>query len=194
MPRMICTLLVLALTFVLADSVSGRTEKGFVSVLGVGVAAVSRFQSEAVSESGPAVVVDLTEGYSFDGQNVLCAKWLLSWRKSDYFTEEGRTVTHLDGSPLGDQSVRQNFMGASWYHYLRRTTRSVYMAVGVGFCDFSKSDFGKNERGLGWLVGTGYQFAEHFQAGTWMTVGKTTDGRLDFDHLQLGLQVSGLIY
>jgi hypothetical protein len=184
-------LLIAVLLFIGSFAVDSAADdrRGFCSGGGFGVAPVSKFSFGSVSESATALGVEAMGGYGFTRQDVIALEWMFYFRGSDYLTEAGRDVTHLDGSPLGDQSIVQFLYGAAWYHYFSKKTKSLYAALGAGMIIFGKGDFGQNRHGSGWLVGAGYAFSESFQAGVHAIVGQTKDYTLPYDHVQISFTI-----
>jgi hypothetical protein len=171
-----------------------KTRQGLVSEMSIGLAPLSKFSSRDVTENGTGFVFDFSGGYGWNDQNIIALIFEFSWRNSDYYTALGHTYgTHWDGTPYGDQIMRQDFIGPVWYHYFRPEISSIYSAAGIGFYDFNKSDFGKNDRGTGWLIGGGFQPAKYCQLGTYFIGGKTNSGSDHFKHIQLSVMLSVII-
>jgi len=168
--------------------------KGFVSSVSVGFAPTTKFGFNGVSESGMALVGGVAEGFGWDDRNIITVEGKISARNSDYYTALGQTYTHLDGSQLGDQKITQTFVGLGWYHYFSSRTKSLYTHVAIGAHSFRVKDFSRNDPGLGWTVGAGYQFADRFQAGVFASFGRTKEADVRYDHTQFGFLVTLLPY
>ncbi len=193
MKYLIVALAFVSLTFSAADT-AAEDRRGFVSGLSLGVAPVTKFSIGQFHESGTALIVDALGAYCWDDRNLILARMNISVRNSDYFTEMGRGVTHLDGSPLGDQHLTQVFEGVGWGHYVRTTTKSVYFNFVFGLLAFSADDFGRNDIGYAGLTELGYQFDRHFQIGAFLLVGKTEDNGIPYHHTQAGVLLTYLKY
>lgn len=169
-----------------------QDRKGFVSGLSLGLAPVTKFSTGQFDESGLVLTIDARGAYCWDNRNMIVARLSVCRRNSDYFTELGRGVTHLDGSPLGDQHITQMFDGVGWGHYFSPKTKTAYVSLVVGMLTFGKDDLGRNDLGLAGMAEFGYQIHEHFQMGAFLLVGRTKDHGVRYDHTQAGLLLTFL--
>lgn len=164
--------------------------RGFVLGGGLGFAPVSSWDTdlEGFNESQVGVGVHIFLGYAWDEYNMIVYEGNGTGFKSDF----------------GDADIIQMFNGAAWYHYFGPVGKSAFTTVGVGVFsfDFEFNDVwgsgysisGSNDPGPGFLVGAGYEFARHFQAGVYVGVGRTSEPGLDYTHVNLSVLVSGAAF
>lgn len=143
----LATVLMSVVMFVVDAAAEDR--RGFCSGGEVGFAPVSRCSFGGVKAEASSLGFEVVAGYGSTARDVLSLELIWFRQESDNLTERGSTTEHLDGSPLGDQTVTQDLFGIVSYHHLSQKSQSPYTAAGEGMVAFSKSDFGKDERGLG---------------------------------------------
>jgi hypothetical protein len=100
-------------------------------------------------------------------------------------------------SDYGDATITQGFGGASWYHYFAPPGKGFYTVVGLGAFNFDfeiSGSSGSNDPGVGILAGGGYEFARHFQAGVYLSWGKTTEPSVDYTHLNVSIAVNAVAF
>ena len=101
-------------------------------------------------------------------------------------------------SDLFDESVGQGFNGAAWYHYFKDPGNTPFTALGLGLYYFKVGDYDPTDPGIALLLGGGYEFSKHWQAGLYLTFGKTSEGgygaSADFEHANLSFIVSGIAF
>jgi hypothetical protein len=165
--------------------------KGFVLGGGLGFAPVSQFGIGGGHEGGVGLGINFLIGYGLDKQNMFVYEANLSYRGSDFYSEQGQRTLNWDTwEIIGDQTITQGFGGAVWYHYFDTTKHALFSAVGVGGYNLMTSGLGDNDLGLGFLVGGGYSIATHLQAGVYFSAGSSYDGPVRYDHVQLSMLVS----
>ncbi|MEW6050209.1 MAG: hypothetical protein AB1644_04005 [Candidatus Zixiibacteriota bacterium] len=160
--------------------------RGFVLGGGAGIAATSKWKVEVpiwnatvgVDESAAGVAFQFIIGGAFDDNNMLVYEGNAAMYNSDFF----------------DESVGQAFNGAAWYHYFGAVGKSAFSTVGLGLQYFKVGDFDATDPGIALLLGGGYEFARHWQAGVYISFGKTKDAGVDFEHSHLSFIVSGIAF
>jgi len=172
--------------------------KGFVVGGGLGVAAtakwsvdvptnvVSNIPGGATEESNVGVGGHLVIGYAWDEQNMIVYESNGCAYTSDVFKDPNSA--DLDGKSA------QSFGGASWYHYFGPLGKSFYTVVGAGIYAWKVTGYEMNDFGMAYIVGGGYEFAKHFQAGVYLSGGKTADSGIDFGHMHVNIVVTAVAY
>ena len=165
--------------------------RGFVLGGGLGVAAVSKWSVDVdildigildYEEEQAAVAAQIIIGGAFDKRNMLVFEINLS----------GYESTDLD------LKIGQFYYGAAWYHYFGETGNSFFTALGIGLFSISIGDHFETSPGGAILLGAGYEFTKHVQAGVYLSGGKSNKYELgldgDFEHTQLSFIISALAY
>lgn len=171
--------------------------KGFVLGGGVGAVPVSRwstvYQGRTFSENGVGYGLDFFGGYGLGEHNVVGVAFNIAFNQSDMF----------------DVTLLHTFLGPSWQHYFGPTGKSFFSMLGVGRYDFEMrgsyfrfslgSDFNTpappvSARGLGYLVGGGYEFSRKYRISGYLSGAQTAE--LDGDrfgnlHLMITLGYLG---
>ena len=184
--RKILLVLLLALTALPASSSAFNGErKGFVLGGGLGLAPMARWSvdvfGDSYDESKVGFGVQLVIGYAWDEFNMIVYEGNVTGFSQDF------------GS-YGSQSIAQGFNGASWYHYFGPKGCTFFTTAGLGFYYFDVEDFDTNDAGIGYLLGGGYEFTPHVQAGIYLSGGKTSDPLLDYGHNNFSLLVSAVAF
>jgi hypothetical protein len=130
------------------------------------------------TQSGPAL--NLIVGGGLDEQNLLV------------FEVNG--VRYTSNELAGTPRITQAFAGPAWYHYYGPMGRTFYTAVGMGLMTFEPEDDPGNDAGLGFLFGAGYEFAPHWQFGTYLSVGESSFGGSNYDHSQVSVLLGGVAF
>lgn len=165
--------------------------KGFVLGGGIGFAPVSKWSVDVdffdinvvnYEESKAGLALHIVIGGAFDEYNMLVYEI---------------NATGHDSERL-NAAVSQGFSGAVWYHYFGQTGHSFYTALGLGVQIFKIGEYDAANPEGALLVGAGYEFAPHWQAGAYLSGGKTSDSAAGlegkFEHGQLSIIVSGLAF
>ncbi len=154
--------------------------KGFVLGGGIGFSPQGKWTFDALDydESGAGLAFHFIIGGGLNERNLL--------------VYEGNVMAYT--SDLFDQTIAQGFNGASWYHYFGNLGRSFFTTVGLGFYVFDVDEFDSNDPGFGMLLGGGYEFARHWQAGAYFSFGKTSDAGFDFTHHHINFLISGFLF
>lgn len=181
--RLAIVLFVFLVVMVSSVSAFNGQRKGFVLGGGIGFAPLVKWSTEVgpfdYSESKAGVAVHLLIGYAWDEQNMI--------------VYEGNATGYSDDEVF-DEPVTQGFDGAAWYHYYGVAGKSSFTVVGLGLYAFDAGDYKANDPGLGIMLGAGYEFARHWQVGGYISVGRTTDSPLDFDHANMSVVISTVAF
>jgi hypothetical protein len=175
---------ILALTLLLvplsADAFDGQ-RKGFVIGGGTGYSPVVHWSMDDpdVSESTTGFLYDFVIGYAWDNRNLLVYEAAPTFFESDYWN--GR-----DGV--------QGVWDVKWYHYFGRRGSSIFSTVGVGRAMHGICNTWVGARGLGFYLGSGYEFVPHIQAGVFLAIGSGSDDGYDFSHETVSIVLTGLAY
>ena len=178
---------VIGLTCSSARGFDGQ-RKGFVLGGGLGFSPVSRWSVpvaftdisgnflfvQDVSENKVGLGLNVLIGYAWDERNMIVYEGNVSSYQSDIFAT----------------TISQGFNGAAWYHYFGPTGPMFFSTLGIGFFVFDGDDFEANDPGLGGMIGGGYECSNHWQAGAYLSVGKSSDFGVDFSHVQVNALVS----
>ncbi len=118
------------------------------------------------------------------------------------FNENAQFFLMLNGSQ-GDsfpadsvsEKIWQGFTGVGVRFYFDDIGSSFFITSGIGLQLYLNSDNAEfsHDTGLGFLVGGGYEFAEHFHLQTSILNGKTKDS-FNWNHMQLNFTVSFILY
>jgi hypothetical protein len=165
--------------------------KGFILGGGIGFAPISKWSVDVdffdinvgnAEEEEPAFAVHIMIGGAFDEHNML--------------VYEGNATGFK--SKLLDESISQGFSGAVWYHYFGQPGKTLFTALGLGVHVFQVGDYDAASPGGSLLLGAGYEFARHWQAGAYLSFGKSSDSGMgleaDFEHTQLSFTISTVAF
>ena len=188
--------MVIVLTLLAAPSSFGfdGNRKGFVLGAGLGYAPTTGWSGKL--QGYPSLIVrDRDEdksgvgfnfliGHGWDEKNMLVFEINMSRWKSDLLT-----IRETTGQLLRNSSIWQGYIGGAWYHYFGSVGRSLFTALGLGqyrFITIYSSAFDQSA-GTGILIGGGYEFARHWQFGTYLSTGFTTEklGRWNYTDLKV---------
>ncbi|UCC44115.1 MAG: outer membrane beta-barrel protein [Candidatus Zixiibacteriota bacterium] len=180
-----CVILMLIVVVGMAASASAfdGARKGFVLGGGLGFAPVAKYDWPLWEENRSGFALNLVIGHAWDEFNMI--------------VYEGNVTSFSSGR--GSVTFAQGFNGACWYHYFGPTGKSFYTAAGLGFYVFrGENAWGyefQNDPGFGILVGTGYEFARHWQVGAYLSAGKTDAGLgVEMDHSHFSILVSSIAF
>lgn len=136
-----------------------NVREGFVWGGGLGVSATAHWAIDGRSENKVGLAAQGLIGYLVSHRNLVCL-------------EIDEAIVE---SPTWGEITTHSFLGPSWYHYYGRPGRSAISLLGVGWytLDAGSSHSGGydplvpprpyGEKGLGWLVGIGYEFHRNWQ-------------------------------
>ena len=180
--------LAVLLTVALASSASAfdGKRKGFVLGGGLGVAPVAGWDDDHSGEDfGPGLGIQFIIGYAWNGRNMI--------------VYEGNVVGWESKVGSVSFNVVQGFNGVSWYHYYGPKGGTIFSVLGAGAYvldwDYPGSSLsGSHDPGGGVLIGGGYEFSPHWQAGLYVSGGKTSAGYRSFKHVHVSALVSGVAF
>jgi hypothetical protein len=166
--------------------------QGLVLGLGLGVSPVATWSSATDREHKTGFGYHAVAGWGWDRSN------LLVYEDNGTLYHGKRNADSLIGS--GALLTGQGFRGAVWYHYYGPTGRSPFTAAGLGAYTFDPGDAYHRDSGAGYLIGAGYEFIAHLQAGLYFSGGRTFQHARMFeparslDHDHLSVLVSALAF
>ncbi len=181
MKKVLATVLILSLVLAVSASAFDGARKGFVLGGGLGFAPMAKFEAEelkAYNEDKAGIALNFVIGYAWDEYNMI--------------VYEGNVTAH--NSDWTRDAVAQGFNGASWYHYFGPKGKSAFIVAGLGLYVFNAEGFDQNDPGGALILGGGYEFAPHWQFGAYLSVGKTSDPLLKYDHSHISILVGGVAF
>jgi hypothetical protein len=134
-------------------------------------------KDHGLDENGSGFGLALIIGGSINEQNLIVYEGNVTSWNSDLF----------------HASVSQGFNGPAWYHYYGPTGRSAFSVLGLGMSVFGTEDE-NNDVGFGVLLGAGYEFSKHWQAGIYFSTGSTSDGYNDYNQHHISLLATGIAF
>jgi len=192
MRRSVIAAVVLFLAVGSASAFDGQ-RKGFMLGGGIGFAPVASWDGEPV----PVLFTEYDESKVAFAANVIIG---YGWDEFNLIAFEGN-ITSYNSDLANDLTLTQGFGGVAWYHYFGPKGRSFFTTTGLGVYTFKGEleieDFkveGEADPGFGWLVGAGYEFASHWQIGAYLSMGKTSDPGIDYDHTHFSILVGGIAF
>jgi hypothetical protein len=179
--------LAVVLVLLLATPASGfdGLRKGFVLGAGVGLAPTASWNMKGGGDdSSVGGGFHFLIGYAWDEFNMI--------------VYEGNVAVY---STLLDATATQGINSATWYHYFGPQGQSWFTAAGLGFYDFSTTRVtseailtDNTNPGAALLVGGGFEFSRHVQAGVYVSVGKTSKEKTDWNHTHVNVLVSAVAF
>lgn len=151
--------------------------KGFVFGGGLGFSSVTTSASfRRDSETTVGAGAQLLIGYALNDGNMIIFESIA-----------GGYRDRIDGIGV------QIFNGASWYHYFRSSGRSAFTTAGIGRYLIMRGGL-SNSIGVefGLLIGGGYEFARHWQAGAYFSFGRTSSNT--FEDLHVNILISAVAF
>lgn len=176
--------------------------KGFVLGGGLGFSPYSKWSieitgqfygqavSEKVDETNTGPGVDFIIGYAWDEQNMIVYEGNGLIYNSEFFGKSSYGGLVAEDS----RQAAQAFNGIAFYHYFGPVGRAAFAAVGVGGYAWKVTDFEANDPGPAYLIGAGYEFVRHIQAGVFVSGGRTTDSGFDFGHMHVNVTVVAVAF
>ena len=159
--------------------------EGIVIGGGVGYGPVARnsidgFSSTKVSSSGTAF--NLLAGYGYNNNTL-------------FLVMHDGIISKTHTTVSAEESVYQGFTGLGVCFYFDEVGSSFLLTSGIGVQHFSKleSTDSKHELGLGYLIGCGYEFREHFQLYASLSNGQTKT-TFEWEHTQLMITLTIIGY
>lgn len=175
---------VLVLSLLLVDTSWGfdGNRRGFVLGGGLGIthASLGSF-TERGSPSSAGVRRDPETNVGVGGQLLIG----YGWNDRNMIVYEGTTSVYNNSR---DRTVVRLYSGVSWYHYFSSPGQSVFTVAGTGIYAINRStNFVGTFRGL--IIGGGYEFARHWQAGAYFS-----SSIHDLDELHVNILVSAVAF
>jgi hypothetical protein len=154
--------------------------KGFVMGFGCGYSPWAKWSRDnpSLSETGQGLDMRIPLGYAWSNQNMLVYEGAPTFFKSN--DDEHSCAT-------------QGVWGIRWYHYFAVPGRTWFLTLGVGRAVFIK-DEEMLQNGVGVVLGGGYEFTKHLQAGLYYAGGRCGIDDYHVRHHALSLVVTALVY
>ena len=182
--RMLVTVFILLLSSQVF-ALDGK-RKGFVAILGLGVAPVAQWESSTdVTETRFGKSVQILLGYGFNEKN--CLLWNIH---GSYYDES---------EEIPKASFGQGLHGIRWYHFYKESKRSVFTTLGLGAFAFSVwnkpvyTDV-MGTRGFGVTMGVGYQINTMMIIELNYIHGWTEINSVEYNHNVLSLMGSIVVF
>ncbi len=175
--------------------------KGFVLGVGLGYSPYSKWSieisgrifgqvvDEKIDESNTGPAIDFIIGYAWDESNMIVYQGTGLVYNSKFFGENAGGLSIEDS-----RQATQAFNGVAYYHNFGPVGKAAFAAAGVGGYFWKVKDFETNDPGPAYLVGAGYEFVRHVQAGVFVSGGQTTDSGFDFGHMHVSIQVTAIAF
>ena len=185
------------LLFVMFLAVSANAfdyeRKGFVIGVGAGYSPLMKgsWGEPAVDfDDQSGLAVDFLIGYAWNNRNMLLYLVSGGGYEDTLNVYYGGTLIHQN-----EIQYSQGFSGVAFRHYFSAEDRSLFATVGLGFEVWVPSELDYCHRGIGFLLGGGYEFIKHFQISGNYSFGYT-QSKIDFDynHSQITLTLTGVLY
>lgn len=176
-------LLLLATSVVAFD---GEREGVFVTA-GIGFSPGARWEIDSFSsigETNTGFGLDLFAGYGLT-ENII-----VGVQKIGVFTK-ATIVTR------SEETIQQGYTGVSLHYYEGDPGSAFIFSTGLGMTDLwvlEGGDGTSHAPDIGYLVGFGYEFSDHFAGYLSFTSGKTTTDTFEFNHYQFLFTLSFLAY
>ena len=192
--RLVFMVIVLTLLAVSSSSAFDGNRKGFVLGGGLGFAPTSGWSGKLrgypslvvrdIDEDKSGVGFDFLIGHGWDEKNLLVFEINMSRWTSDLIAVN-KSTGQIEREPI----ILQGYIGAVWYHYFGAPGRTLFTTLGLGQYRFARvySSVFLQSAGTGLLIGGGYEFARHWQLGTYLSTGFTTEklGRWNYTDLKV---------
>jgi hypothetical protein len=195
MKRILALLLLFLLIFTTSALAFDGQRKGFVLGGGLGFAPVNRWSTGGFNENGVGWGDNTLIGYA--------------WNEKNMIVLEGNGTFY--NSDILDVNILQFFLGPTWYHYFGpQEGRTFFSVVGIGGYYFGLPPFSSyirislnggemppfppTARGVGYLIGGGYEFAKHYQIGAYLGGGRTSEHGTNYDNLHIVILLSNIDY
>lgn len=154
--------------------------KGFVLGGGLGFAPSIKttgpgFFGDRVTTEESGVALNLLLGYAWDEQNMLVYE------------------ANAAGYSINQVTITQGLEGIVWYHYWGPMGKTIFTALGLGLYNYTVEDSNATRK-TGIIIGVGYELARHWQAGLYISSGKTKAGGDELDHTTVSLLIGGVAF
>jgi len=177
---------------VLCTSAAGLDghRKGFVIGGGIGFAPNGHWSSNrefsytkepfrfASGENHTGLAGQYIIGYGWDEKNILVYEGNAAFYKSLFF----------------DQTITQGTESISWYHYFGNTGNTFYLLLGAGTYNFGGKEFDQDSFSGAVIIGGGYEFLRHWQAGVCIGLGKTTWRLIDINASHISILTTVILF
>ncbi len=184
-----CLLLFVLVLVVFSSAALGFDggRKGFVLGGGIGFSPVSGWDIDdslfgffplKASEGNAGFGMNIFLGYSWDEKNMIVYEFNGVGYQSDKL----------------NQNLAQGFQGPTWYHYWGNTGSSAFTTIGVGLYTFKPENTDALDPGPGLLLGVGYEFTRHFQAGLYLGVGTISEIGVDMKLTQISILINAVAF
>lgn len=189
--------------------------KGFVFGGGLGVAPMAKWSYDPNSvpdyivintpkgenvtdESNAGIGGHFLIGYAWDEQNMVVLE-----ANGCYYSSDAFDMSDLLPGYSG-QSLQLSSCYA-WYHYFGPPGGSLFSMIGLGAYGWTVKGFDTNDPSVGYIVGAGYEFARHLQAGIYLSGGQTKETvysplrygltkDVNFGHMHINVLVTAIAY
>lgn len=185
--------LLLVLTAAVTANAFDYERKGFVIGVGAGYAPLmtgSTDEGTLILDDKAGLGANFIVGYAWNNRDMIL-----------YLTDAGiyeDTVNVYCGGILVHQNeinFSQGFGGLAFRHYLSDSAPSAFVTAGVGLQLWLPNERFSCHRGVGFLVGAGYEFVKHFQVSGSYSFGFTQNSYdTEYRHSQIVFVLTGLLY
>jgi hypothetical protein len=133
--------------------------KGFVLGGGLGIGPSTKLKlNDTYDKNDLGFAVNIVVGYAWNNKNIISL---------DY------NANHFWPEMFGSDTAISVFISPVWYHYYGNGNQSLFSAFGLGRHGLGVKNY-DSVRGLGFLLGGGYEFKRHFQVGIYYSGGNVT--------------------
>jgi hypothetical protein len=197
MKQITVLVLVAALSLAAAVSAFDGQRKGFVMGGGIGAVPVAHWSVEKDGGNAHENVTTWGEhlflGYGLNDRNVLA----LEINITSY------------GSELFDDDIVQGVIGPCWYHYFGKPGKRFFAVGGLGVSRMVKYLGGKisfewnggdhpsapdGATGMGYLIGGGFEFVRHLQAGVYLVGGNPSERGITYGIRHVAIMISAVAF
>lgn len=167
--------------------------KGFVIGVGVGHSPLmigSRDKPAYDFDDESGLGVNFIIGYAWNNTNMI----LLQTNLAGY---EDTVDVYVDGDLVHQNEIQltQGFTGLTYRRYFSSTPRSFYATAGIGMQAWIANEWYNCHRGIGFLIGGGYEFIKHFEIDANYSFGFTeTCSGVEYKHSQIIFTITGVLY
>ena len=171
-------LLIFALALFVCGSAAAFDGKrqGFVFGVGTGMNPYTRISPEPSDSREKGLALQALFGYAQNDHNLLALEGNISTR---FFASHG-------------------FFGPTWYRYFGKPGKAFYSALGLGMYYYNEDKlFGESthhEKGFGYMIGGGYEFARHIQMGVYYAGGTTHFDNVDYSLGHFSVMVTFAVF
>ena len=157
--------------------------KGLVLSAGFGFAPLIKTSSGFLEANNSGSGQHFLIGYAWDNSNIIGFEGNTSIAR-DYEAKINGQIDKYYGLTL-----TQGFGGVTWNHYFGSIGKSIFSTTRIGLYDYGFMTSNGNDAGLGAIVGGGYEFLRHWQAGIYFSFGS-----INLDNSNLNLLISAAAF